>query len=103
MFVVYSRAGVPIRLTPERWRHIVANHPEMSSLQERVLETVAGPDCIQTGDFGELLAVRRYSETPFAGKYMVVVYREVGLEDGFVLTAYVTRRPSTKRTLMWKR
>jgi hypothetical protein len=103
MFIVYSRAGVPIRLTAERWRHIVVNHPEMSTQQERVLDTVAEPELIQDGDFGELLAVRFYEETPMGSKHLVVVYREIDPEDGFVVTAYLARRPSTQRVLLWMR
>ena len=103
MLVVHSRNGVPVRLTEERWRHVVGQHPEMDGQREKVLETLDDPDMIQDGDFGELLAVRRYSETPLGQKYMVVVYSEVSAEDGFILTAYLTRRPSVRRETLWKR
>lgn len=78
-------------------------HPEMDDQRERVLQTVAEPDMIQQGDFGELLAVRSYQDTPLTSKFLVVAYREVGPEDGFILTAYLTRRPSARRVAMWKR
>jgi len=58
---------------------------------------------IQEGDFGELLAIRFYAETPLARKFLVVAYREVSPEDGFVITAYLARRPSSRRTTLWKR
>ncbi len=103
MFIVYSHSQVPIRLTIERWKHIVTNHPEMDTQKERVLETVAEPDLIQEGDYGELLAARFYEETPLTSKHLVVAYRETDTEDGFVVTACLTRRPSTQRTLLWKR
>jgi hypothetical protein len=103
MFVVYSHSQVPIRLTIERWQHIVTNHPEMDTQQERVLKTLAEPDLIQEGDFGALLAVRFYEETPLTSKYLAVAYREIDNEDGFVVTAYLTRRPSRQRALLWKR
>jgi hypothetical protein len=44
MVAVYSRAAVALRLTEERWIHIVTNHPELLTQRERVLETVAEPD-----------------------------------------------------------
>ncbi len=47
MLIVRSQNGVPIRLTEERWQHIVHRHPEMDDQRERVLETVAEPDMIQ--------------------------------------------------------
>lgn len=87
MVVVYSRAGVALPLTEERWIHIVTNHPELLTQRERVLETVAEPDVIQHGDFGELLAVRFYEHTPLTRTHLVVAYREIGSDDGFIVTA----------------
>jgi len=87
MLIVHSRNGVPVRLTEERWQHIVRRHPEMDNQRERVLETLAEPDMIQQGDFGEVLAVRFYLETPLTRKFLVVAYREVSHKDGFILTA----------------
>jgi len=66
------------------------------------LETLAEPDMIQQGDFGELLAVRFYPETPLTRKFLAVAYREVSPEDGFILTAYLTSRPSARRVTIWK-
>ncbi len=103
MLIVYSHNGIPIRLTDERWQHIVRRHPEMEKQRERVLETVAGPEMIQEGDFGELLAVRFYSETPLTSKYMIVAYRENSADDGFVITVYFARRTAVRRKILWKR
>ena len=103
MFIVYSLNGVPIRLTEERWQHIIRRHPEMDNQRERVIETLVEPDMIQQGDFGELLAVRLYPETPLTRKFFVVAYREITSEDGFILTAYLAHRPSTRRITIWKR
>ena len=101
-WIIRSRNRVPVRLTEERWQHIVYRHPEMAHERERVLRTVAEPDMIQEGDFGELLAIRFYPDTLLARKFMVVAYREIGLEDGFVVTAYLARRPSARRVMIWK-
>jgi hypothetical protein len=103
MLLVHSRNRVPIRLTEERWQHIVRRHPEMDGQREQVLETLAEPGMIQQGDFGELLAIRFYPETPLTRKFLVVVYREVSPDDGFILTAYLTNRPSARRVTLWKR
>jgi hypothetical protein len=101
--VASSRSGVPIRLTDERWRHVVARHPEMDGQLEMVIETLSDPDMIQQGDRGELLAVRFFERTPLTRKHLVVAYREIDGVDGFVLTAYFTRRPSAQRVTLWKR
>ena len=103
MLIVKSVTGVPVRLTTERWDHISTRHPEMQTQKEQVLETVQFPDLVQRGDFGELLAVRHYPSTPLTKKYLIVVYREVSQEDGFVLTAYLTNRPAGRRETIWKR
>lgn len=75
----------------------------MDGQRERLLDAVADPDQIQSGDYGVLLASRLYSQTSLGEKHLVVAYREVGLEDGFVLTAYLSRRPSARREILWKR
>ncbi len=103
MEIVRSHGGVPIRLTDERWNHLVANHPEVAPMRQEILDTVAQPDIIQEGDSAELLAVRRYEKTPLTSKFLVVPYREVSKEDGYVLTAYLTSRLSSSRSVIWKR
>ncbi len=53
-----------------------------------VLETVQHPDAVYSGKREERLAVKEIE----AGKFLVVVYRETGDDDGFVITAFFTRR-----------
>jgi hypothetical protein len=75
----------------------------MEPMRAEVLETIVSPDQIRKGDFGELLAVRFVRETPIGPKYLVSVYRESSADDGFVVTAYLTSRPSRRRQILWKR
>jgi hypothetical protein len=75
----------------------------MAGERERVLEALSEPDMVQKGDFGELLAVRLYPETSLGEKYVVAVYREISAEDGFIMTAYLARRPSSRRETLWSR
>lgn len=103
MIVVYSRNQVPIRLTQERWEHILRRHPEMANQRDLVLETLSDPDLIQQGDLGTLLAIRFYAQSPLTRKHLVVVYKEIDPSDGFVLTAYFTTAPSSRRASVWKR
>ena len=44
MDVAISKAGVPIRLTDERWYHIVENHDDLAGYYDEVLLTVEDPD-----------------------------------------------------------
>lgn len=82
-----SKNGISIRLPDERWEHILTGHGELADRQQDVLDTVAEPDRVLAGGKGELLAVREIE----TGKWLVVVYRELD-DDGFVITAFMTRR-----------
>lgn len=76
----------------------------MAALKEQVLHTLARPDMIQQGDAGELLATTSQPDTPLGEKYVVVSYREfVEEDDGFGITAYLARRPSRTRRILWRK
>lgn len=75
----------------------------MDGQRERLLETLTEPHAVQEGGLGELLAIRRYTDTPLGEKSLVVVYRETSSDDGFVVTAYLPRRPFSRRETVWKR
>jgi hypothetical protein len=93
-----SKNAIPIRLTDERWDHIVDEHGELAGQRDSVLETVQNPQRVLTGQGGEMLAVREV----LPGKYLVVVYRE-STDDGFIITAFLTRRirQLDRRTQLW--
>ena len=54
MDIVHSVNGVPIRMTAERWKHIVENHNDLAGYYESVLRTVEGPDLVLPGYGGTL-------------------------------------------------
>lgn len=85
--ITTSKNGISIRLPEERWAHIVEEHPEMEALRAAVLETIGEPQRVLQGSKGELMAVREIEKD----KCVVAVYREMG-EDGFIITAFLTRR-----------
>ena len=88
MDIVQSKNGVPIRLTEERWLHITEEHSEMAGYYFEVLETVQEPKTVYKGKAGEFLAVKEIDPQ----KYIVIIYKEVSEDDGFVITAFLTRR-----------
>jgi hypothetical protein len=90
--------GVPIRLTAERWFHIVENHDDLAGHYDDVLDTIENPDLIVRGYRGSLIAVRGLGQ----GRYLAVVYRQLSAEDGFVITAYITSKVE-RRKAIWKR
>lgn len=63
-----------------------------------VLNTIANPLRIVEGHHGERLALREVE----TGKYLVAIYRE-WLEDGFVITSFLTKRVNTlnRRKQLW--
>ena len=79
MEIAYSVNGVPIRLTAERWEHIVGNKPYMHTYEETILEIVEQPTLVLRGYAGALIAVLSLARE----RYLHVVYKEVNLNDGF--------------------
>jgi hypothetical protein len=101
--IVLSENKIPIRITDERWQHIISRHPEMTGERERLLETISSPDLILEGDAGAMLAVRHYKKTKITSKYLIAVYLEVKERDGFVLTAYYGNQYAKWRKVLWKK
>ena len=97
MDFAYSVNGVAIRLGYERWYHIVENHDELASYFHDVLDTIERPAVIVRGSHGALKAARSIGKR----RWIVVVYRELGKRDGFVITAYLlSTKP--KGDVVWR-
>jgi len=86
--IAFSINDVPIRLTDERWNHIVSNKPYMHDYESVVLKAVAEPVVILRGYAGSLIAVLPLGRD----RFLHVVYKEVNRDDGFVVTAFVARK-----------
>ena len=98
MHIAYSVNKVPIRLTEERWFHIVENHNDLAGWYDDVLATIENPHLILKGYKNALIAIRRLKE----GYCLCVVYKEVTREDGFVITAYSTSKIKME-AIIWQR
>jgi len=97
MDVAHSVKGVPIRLTYERWYHIVENHDDLASCFHEVLNAIETPDSVVRGSHGALKAVKNMGSR----KWMVVIYRESSKRDGFVVTAYfLSKKPEGE--IVWR-
>ena len=97
MKTAYSVNGIPIRLTYERWYHIIENHDDLASYFYEVLETIEKPYFVIRGNKGALKATRNMGKN----KWIVVIYREVSKIDGFIITAYfLDKKP--KGELIWR-
>ena len=56
--IVNSINGVPIRLTEERWEHVVDQRPHMASYIELVLAAVEQPTVVLRGQRAQTLPAR---------------------------------------------
>ena len=90
--------GAPIRLTDERWDHILYRRLEMASFIETALDAVGDPEYILRGHKGTLIAVVHLGER----SYLNVVYRELSQTDGFIVTARIEPQLH-KSKIIWRR
>jgi hypothetical protein len=96
--IATSINNVPIRLTDERWDHIVDRKPNMASFIDTVLDAVEDPEYILRGHKGTLIAVVHLGER----SYLNVVYRELSQTDGFIITARIETQLH-KSKIIWRR
>lgn len=102
MDFVISKNGVPVRLTAERWNHITFGHPEIADYYHEILETVEKPELICEGDNDAKIAVKNFQNR--FDKFIVVIYKEINADDGFIVTAYFTNniQEINRKKLIWK-
>ena len=95
----YSVNRVPIRLTEERWEHILLNHQEFSYHdKELILDAIERPEYILSGRAGSLVAVVALGKAAFLHVY----YKERrDRGDGFIITARI-RPKINKRLIIWR-
>jgi len=101
---VISKNGKELRLTAERWSHIVEAHDYMAGNQDLVFETLENPDYIVGGGQGEFIALKHYKKNIYLGKGVVVIYKEKE-KEGFVITAFMTSEPERiiKKGVIWRK
>lgn len=98
MDVVNSINNVPIRLTDERWLHIIENHDELAGYYDTVLSCVEDPEVIIKGYRDAFIALKKVGN-----KFLAVVYKELSKEDGFIITAYfMSRLKLNEEMIIWQ-
>ena len=90
MKIFHDYRGQNVRLTEERWRHIL-EHPEMKGMLQNIKETLIKPQRVvqSVSDKDANLYYRFYIGTKVGDKYLCVVVKTIK-HDAFVLTAYLT-------------
>lgn len=101
MTTAVSKNSVPIRLTSERWQHITTGHPETADYYYEILEAIENPDTIYAGNDDAKIAIKKLEER--LDKFVIVVYKEIRADDGFVITAYLTKKVQEfqKKNVLW--
>lgn len=100
MDVIKSKNSVPIRLTAERWLHIIENHDDLAGYYDEVLNTIEEPDYIIKGYKGAFVALKEVKKD----KFLTVIYKEISKEDGFVVTSYFTSKIKLEReAILWQK
>ena len=89
-----------LRLTEERWFHIVEHHDEMAGYSNDVLLAIEDPDMVVKGWKNEILTLRKINE-----KYIVTIYKETSKKDGFIITSFLTTKIGKlkRRGIIWKK
>jgi hypothetical protein len=90
--VLIDYAGRDIRLTSERWQHIL-DHPEMGDQEERLAETLREPDTVIATQRDPTVQCyhRLYEDTPVTRKYLMIAVKVLD-DDAFVITAHFMSR-----------
>lgn len=96
MDIVFSKNSIPIRLTEERWFHIIESHDDVAGYYDDVLGSIENPDYIIEGYGKAKIALRKLVRN----KYLAVVYKEINQKDGFVITAYLTSKLKLEKELI---
>ncbi len=98
MEIAYSINGIPIRLTDERWDHIVSNKHYMVAFDNAIIKAIEDPTVVLRGYAGALIAVLALARD----RYLHVIYKEIRNDDGFVITAYVSANYN-RDAVIWPR
>ena len=98
--IIISKNGVPIRLTAERWFHIIETHDDLAGYYDDVLTSVEEPNYVIKGYKGAFIALKEITR----GKFLAAVYKEISKEDGFIITAYLTSKIKLeKEVILWRK
>jgi hypothetical protein len=82
--------GCQIRLTEERWEHILSR-AEMAGMEQAIAETLINPEIVRRSrtDNAAYLYYRYRENTLVGDKWLCVVVKYLE-DDAFIITAYLT-------------
>jgi hypothetical protein len=91
--------GQKVRLTDERLAHIL-EHPEMTGMEAEIVRVLRQLQLVRRSrsDGTVRLFYEFYAQTIVGGKWLCVVVK-YGVNDAFVVTAYLTDKPKAGEDL----
>jgi hypothetical protein len=103
MKVLQDCFGKGVRLTGERLAHIL-EHPEMSGMELQIVRVLRQPQLVRrsVSDPSIRLFYEFYAQTVLAGRWLCVVVK-YGMNDAFIVTAYLTDKPKAGEDLWQKK
>ncbi len=87
-----------IRLTKERWQHIVERHPEIKKHLKKIQSTIQNPDLVVKNQYNQS---ERYYHKYFKSlkNYLIVI---IEYKENFIITAFISRKIK-KGKILWKK
>lgn len=87
-FTTVSKLGKIIRLTARQESHILSEHTEMESQQDKIKETIENPDYIfYSPKDKNFHYVKKYKSTPVSEKSALAIVKHLDGE-GFIITCF---------------
>lgn len=81
-----------VRLTKERWSHILQEHPEMSDQMESIIETVRNARIIKQSHRDSMTKFYyRYKKERREAPYLLVAIKYLNGE-GYIITSFYTNK-----------
>lgn len=98
IFRINEKLGKSIRLTKERWKHIIERHPEVKPLLSKIKNTLQNPEIITQNPFNKN---EKYYHKYFnsLNNYLIIVLE---IEKGFIITIFIARKRK-KGEISWKK
>jgi|TARA_B100001971_G_C18191236_1_gene538729 hypothetical protein len=90
VFEVEDKSGRKIKLTKERWTHIVTKHSDMADKINEIIDTLIKPTLIEQHKYNDdMRNYYRYYKSEKCYLHVSVRYLNGG---GFIATAFLTKK-----------
>ena len=98
VFIKKEKFGQLIRLTEERWQHIIERHPEVEGHLAKIQSTIQNPDIIVKNQYNKN---ERYYHRYFKSltNYLVIV---IEYKKNFIITAFISRKVK-RGEILWSK